>query len=427
LFSNYFIAFFFPLLTMMRFSVASLTLVSAEQSWKEWKFEYGVAYNGDEEDAVRQQVYETNVQKINDHNAKGKTWTMAMNSFGDRTHDEFIEIVSSPNRTMIEDEHGILDESLPEASIPGSIDWVERGAFNPIRSQQDSDCWAHSAIGVLESNWKIATNNMVQLTEQQLCDCSDQGTCSGGGDEDGALEWFENHPACSRQSYAYTGRDARCKESSCNAAIPKGAVTGTTYVNKDASSLKSALAGRPVTASVHSDDLSQFYSSGVIGDPGCGGSVDHAVIAVGYGSENGESYFKIRNSWGKSWGEHGYARLGQSGGSLGNACLFRWQGSYPNLNGGVAPSPSPSPSPQPSPSPSPSPSGGCSNFNGWTNQDGDTCRTYHNYDYCTSSGGTGSGWQTRWGRISDFYDNQGNTAIDACCTCGGGHRGQVVV
>merc|ERR1712070_1064657 len=172
-----------------------------------------------------------------------------------------------------ESENRTYDETLPEASLSSSVDWVQKGVFNPIRNQRNEDCWAHSAVGVLESNWAIATGTLPVLTEQQLCDCSNAGTCSGGGEEDDALAWFENHKACTRASYPYSGNDGKCKESSCTVAIPKGAVTGQTWVDASASALKSALAGRPVTASVYASGLSQFYSSGVISSSN-GGVVD---------------------------------------------------------------------------------------------------------------------------------------------------------
>lgn len=52
------------------------------------------------------------------------------------------------------------------------------------------------------------------------------------------------------------------------------------------------------------------YKSGIItGDSGCGTEMDHAVLAVGWGTENGTDYWLIKNSWGTSWGENGFVRF----------------------------------------------------------------------------------------------------------------------
>jgi C1A family cysteine protease len=47
-----------------------------------------------------------------------------------------------------------------------------------------------------------------------------------------------------------------------------------------------------------------MYTSGILDDPGCWkGNLNHAVAAVGYGSEGGQDYYIVRNSWGTWWGD----------------------------------------------------------------------------------------------------------------------------
>src|SRR2546422_1077946 len=53
----------------------------------------------------------------------------------------------------------------------------------------------------------------------------------------------------------------------------------------------------------------QFYKSGVFKNPLCGSRPNHAVLLVGYGTQNGQDYWLIKNSWGISWGYEGYMKL----------------------------------------------------------------------------------------------------------------------
>merc|ERR1711937_711796 len=105
--------------------------------------------------------------------------------------------------------------------------------------------------------------------------------------------------------------DGSCRASSVSKELQAGAVTGYQSVGKNNAALISALNSAPVSVTVDADNTWQSYRSGVL-SKNCGlfGQIDHAVIAVGYDSS--ENTFKIRNSWGSSWGEAGYVRVSNS-------------------------------------------------------------------------------------------------------------------
>merc|ERR1711881_820279 len=109
---------------------------------------------------------------------------------------------------------------------------------------------------------------------------------------------------------------------------------------------------------------------------------------------DGVDYFKIRNSWGTSWGEHGNIRLGQNGGSQGTACLLQYSPVTPKLSSGPTPTPTPTPSPTPTPTPTP----GCVDSDSASD-----CSYWKSEGYCSSS--------------SQYYDYMHQ---NCCHTCGFG-------
>jgi len=64
---------------------------------------------------------------------------------------------------------------------------------------------------------------------------------------------------------------------------------------------------------------------------------------------------------------------------------------------------------------------GCTNAKGWIDSKGRDCEDYAEGEFCLRRGGYGDAWLDEWGKFED-WKNQGKSAEDACCVCGGGEK-----
>merc|ERR1712023_41948 len=94
----------------------------------------------------------------------------------------------------------------------------------------------------------------------------------------------------------------------------------------DEDALMQAVAQQPVSVAIEADrSVFQFYSGGVMDSSQCGTQLDHGVLVVGYGEDSGKKYWKVKNSWGASWGMNGYILLGRQTGSKQGVCGIAMQ------------------------------------------------------------------------------------------------------
>lgn len=162
---------------------------------------------------------------------------------------------------------------------------------------------------------------------------------------DYAYQWIiKNNGIDTEEDYPYRGRHSSCLKNK----LKHNAVTIDGYTdvppNKE-DLLLQAVATQPVSVGLcGSERTFQLYSEGIFAGP-CSTSLDHAVLIVGYGSENGVEYWILKNSWGTSWGMDGYMHMKRSGSGEG-ICGINMMASYPTK---TSPNPPPSPGPGPSP------------------------------------------------------------------------------
>merc|ERR1712146_405779 len=266
---------------------------------------------------------------VEEHNsANGNTWTVGVNQFADYTPEE--RRAMNGYRADLKKANPV--QNLSTANLADEVNWRSKGAVTPVKNQaQCGSCWAFSSTGSMEGAHQIATGNLVSLSEEQLVQCSTVNFGCNGGLMDYAFQYAEKTPMVEEDAYPYTsgtGITGHCdKTMEAGGAVT---VTGFTDVpaDKSGAALKAAVAKQPVSVAIEADRMAlQGYTGGVITGSACGTSLDHGVLAVGYGTEGGEDYFLVKNSWGGSWGESGYVKIGQA-----NVCGITQQPSYPTTN-----------------------------------------------------------------------------------------------
>ena len=316
------------------------TLIDEHDEWKQFsnfQERFDRKYDTLEELETRFQIFRTNLRNIVIHNLDhNQNFTMGINQFTDLTPEEFKAQYVNGLKAEVSS-YGCKSFSSSASGAPSAIDWRNKGAVTYVKDQgQCGSCWTFSATGAIEGALAISKGQLIDLSEEQLVECA-TGVSYGshgcsGGEMDGAFKYVIQHGQCAFSSYPYTsgtGQSGTCK--SCSSVAHMSSCSDVKP--NDQISLKAALAQQPVSVAISADTkLFQSYSSGVITSSSCYTSLDHGVLAVGYGTENGIEYYLVKNSWGASWGMDGYVKIGRSDSTNDpGICGIAMQPSFPSV------------------------------------------------------------------------------------------------
>jgi len=255
-------------------------------------------------------------QMILSHNSKDSLFKMDHNKFSDMTREEKqhymglgTQAVTAPDPLQ---SFVIGNPSLTsEEAIPAELDYRGDECLTPVRDQDlCGSCWAFTALTPLEFSYCKKTGQQITLSEQHLVDCDFLNAgCSGGWYTRAWVYLYLTGGAVNASEYPYTGEEGICKSNQTTVAVQ---VERIGKAGKDATAIQHSLYTKgPISVAIKATDSLLHFKNGIFDDQeSCNnGTLNHAVVLVGYGTANDTDYWIIRNSWGDGWAENGYARI----------------------------------------------------------------------------------------------------------------------
>jgi len=323
--------------------VALFGLVALSQAapttgvWDLFKTVHGKSYSSEAEESLRMKVFFEKVAEIEQHNARfeagEESFTMAINKFSDMLTSEVSSKMNGFKASDKIEATGTFTklDSEVAAALDETVDWRTKGIVTPVKNQgQCGSCWAFSTTGSFEGQHAKKSGNLVSLSEQQLVDCSTPNNGCNGGLMDNAFQYIKQVGGLETEAdYPYYAEDRTCEFEKSRVAA---SLTGYVDVTRgDEEALKQAVATvGPVSVAIDASHGSfQSYRSGVYYEASCSSTqLDHGVLAVGYGTEDGRDYWLVKNSWAASWGEEGYIKMIRN---QNNNCGIASMASYPTV------------------------------------------------------------------------------------------------
>jgi cathepsin H len=266
-------------------------------------------------DMERFMIFKDNVRRIIAHNSNpDSTWKMGVNHLSDMTREEKFaqyHLMEKQECSATASPRNFYNEPTPD-----EFNWVDKNMVSPVKDQKScGSCWTFSTTGAMEAHMKISHGEEVLLSEQELVDCPDPDKydthgCNGGLPSY-AFDFIHDFGIEHENDYPYQAHDAECR---FNKERPRVTTDGAFIIEEgNEDQLKEELFQKgPVSVAFEVVEDFMDYTSGVYSSTECKNGpmdVNHAVLAVGYGTENGVDYWLVKNSWSEHWGDKGYFKI----------------------------------------------------------------------------------------------------------------------
>ncbi|CAB3226878.1 unnamed protein product [Arctia plantaginis] len=273
--------------------------------------------------------FKASLEEIARLNALEKDAVFGLTKFSDMSAQEFEEKMLmkrssgncvSYNSLCFETSYNAsLDSSTPLSKIEDKIDWREKGVIGPVQDQRHcKGCWAVGLAGVMESMANIKRKSNQVLSIQEILDClvdKNQDGCNGGNVASSLVILCNEHQnVVTAERYPFTLKREKCKLRKKDKGVKLKSFVyrciRQTSVRKSEENMQRDLMNGPVTAVVNAA-IWRFYLGGII-RRACvrsDSSSDHVIQVVGFDRTSEVPHYILKNSWGESFGDHGYVKI----------------------------------------------------------------------------------------------------------------------
>jgi len=278
--------------------------------WEAFKAEFSKSYDTMENESRRFYLFLENLKASDSRNAAevkaGGSAIHGITRFSDMSQSEFEAAMLTSDISMKTGGAEVMNINTLPNTAAGLVDWTGKLTTAVKDQGYCGSCWAFSATEQIESDVIRTLGTSYLLSPQQItsCDTTSAG-CNGGWTEHaynyvtraGGIETDADYPYTS-----YQGVTGTCKATASKYVV---GVKGYTTLKGESAMASYTQGTGPLSVCVDASTWNS-YRGGIMTT--CGKSVNHCVQAVGVDASTG-GYWKVRNSWGTSWGESGYIRL----------------------------------------------------------------------------------------------------------------------
>uniref|UniRef100_A0A0N5BQP3 Pept_C1 domain-containing protein n=1 Tax=Strongyloides papillosus TaxID=174720 RepID=A0A0N5BQP3_STREA len=290
--------------------------------------DFNKTYETIEEKKSRFENFLKNIEIMNEKDNVDDSVTFKINKYSDWSDEELKKLLMSDEEiqhmdTLPYTEDFYYDTEFLNNENKSNFDWRDRNVITPVKDQgKCGSCAFFANVAVIESVNAIKGRPLTRLSEQELLDCDTKDNGCDGANRVNIFQYAEAHGVVHENYYQYRGVQSECRNMT---GRPRVYIHGYKYLGRNEDSWINYLENHgPFSVGVQVPKQMYYYSSGVFNptEEDCKQKSmgSHAMAVIGYGEENGQKYWLLKNSWGQGYGfDNGFIKMKRGVNSCGIA------------------------------------------------------------------------------------------------------------